>query len=135
MVGADGSVIASEADPALATAARENLARQSERDGACGRWRSARSGACDAMLINAGVTHLHPLSLDRLREGGRLVLPLTVAMGATLGKGVMTKITRERGAFPTQAITFVAIYSCTSLRDPQLKPLLGKAIGLGALLN
>ena len=50
--------------------------------------------ACDAMLINAGVTHLYPPWLDRLREGGRLVLPLTVAMGATLGEGVVAKITR-----------------------------------------
>ena len=27
------------------------------------------------MLINAGVTHPHALWLERLREGGRLVLP------------------------------------------------------------
>jgi len=87
------------------------------------------------MLINAGVTHLYPPWLDRLREGGRLVLPLTVAMGATLGEGVVAKITREGDAFLAQAITFVAIYSCTSLRDPQLEPLLGKAIGSGALLK
>jgi hypothetical protein len=57
------------------------------------------------------------------------------APGATLGKGVVVKITRERGGFHAQAITFVAMYSCTSVRDPELEPLLGKAIGTGALLK
>jgi protein-L-isoaspartate(D-aspartate) O-methyltransferase len=135
VVGAGGSVIASEVDPALAAAARENLAPYPNVTVHAGDGAALDPGACDAMLINAGVTHLHPPWLDRQREGGRLVLPLTVAMGATLGKGVVAKITRERGAFDATLITFVAIYSCTSVRDPQLEPLLGKAIGTGALLK
>ena len=85
------------------------------------------------MLINAGVTHPHAPWLERLREGGRLILPLTVAMGATLGKGVVAKIVRGRGNFSARVITFVAIYSCTSVRDPQIEPLLGKAFSTGAL--
>jgi len=138
VVGAEGSVFASEVDQALAAAARENLAGYPNVTVHAGDGAALDPGACDAMLINAGVTHLHPPWLDRLREGGRLVLPLTVAMGtasgATLGKGV-AKITRERGAFHAQVIAFVAIYSCTSVRDPELEPLLGKAIGTGALLK
>jgi protein-L-isoaspartate(D-aspartate) O-methyltransferase len=135
VVGAGGSVIASEVDPALAAAARVNLAGYPNVTVYAGDGAALDPGACDAMLINAGVTHLHPPWLDQLREGGRLVLPLTVAMGATLGKGVVAKIIRERGAFHAQVITFVAIYSCTSVRDPQLEALLGKAIGTGALLK
>jgi protein-L-isoaspartate O-methyltransferase len=52
--------------------------------------------ACDAMLINAGVTHPHRPWLERLRVGGRLVLPLTIATaGTTLGNGVMARIVRK----------------------------------------
>jgi hypothetical protein len=43
-----------------------------------------------AILINAGVTHPHSPSLDRLAYGGRLILPLTVAYPAAafFGQGV-----------------------------------------------
>ena len=64
-----------------------------------------------------------------------MVLPLTVAMGARLGKGVVAKIVREHGGFSAQVITFVAIYSCSSVRDPELEPILGKALSTGVLLN
>jgi protein-L-isoaspartate(D-aspartate) O-methyltransferase len=63
------------------------------------------------MLINAGVTHPNPLWLDRLREGGRLVLPLTIATSPHLGIGVMAKIVHEGNGFSAQIVTSVAIYS------------------------
>lgn len=94
-------------------------------------------GECDAMLINAGVTHPLPLWLDRLREGGRLVVPITVSMGVgpNLGKGVMLKITRKAGGYSAQVVTFVAIYSAIGARDPALEPVLGKALATGALMK
>jgi protein-L-isoaspartate O-methyltransferase len=49
------------------------------------------------MLINAGVTHPHALWLERLCEGGRLVLPLTIAASATLGQDIMVRIVRHSG--------------------------------------
>ena len=139
LVGTSGRVIASEVDPVLAVRAQTNLAawpnvRVQSGDGA-----SLDPGECDAILINAGVTHPHRMWLERLRLGGRLVLPLTVAMGmgmgANLGKGVMAKITREPGGFSAHVVTFVAIYSCTSVRDPQLEKALGKALSTMALLK
>jgi len=70
---------------------------------------------------------------------GRPILPLTVAMGMgmgpNLGKGVMARITREAEGFSARMISFVAIYSCTAGRDPQLEPLLGKALAMGALMK
>jgi protein-L-isoaspartate(D-aspartate) O-methyltransferase len=87
------------------------------------------------MLINPGVTHQHSAWLDRLRPGGRLLLPLTGAMGATPGKGVMIKVTRGAPALPPWLVTFVVIYSGASVRDPQLEPLLGKAMASGALMK
>jgi protein-L-isoaspartate(D-aspartate) O-methyltransferase len=136
VVGAGGSVVGSEVDSDLAARASENLASYPNVTVHAGDGAALDPGTCDAMLINAGVTHPHPPWLERLGEGGRLVLPLTVPMGATaLGKGVVAKIIRQHGGFSAQVITFVAIYSCTSVRDPQLVPLLGKALATGALLK
>ena len=64
-----------------------------------------------------------------------MILPLTVPMGPTLGKGVMAKITREAEGFAARVLTFVAIYSCASVRDPQIEPLLGKAMVGGTLMK
>ena len=87
------------------------------------------------MLINAGVTHPHALWLERLREGGRLVLPLTSAMPPSpeLGRGVMMKITRRGTSFSAQMVTYVGIYSCTSVRDADMNVLVGKAFASGGL--
>lgn len=86
------------------------------------------------MFINAGATH--PLWLHRLNEGGRLVLPLTVAIGETgFGVGLMLKITHTHGRFAAQVVSDVAIYSCTSVRDPTLEPLITKARATKTLLN
>jgi protein-L-isoaspartate(D-aspartate) O-methyltransferase len=134
-VGPDGRVLASEVDTGLAARARANLTGYANVEVQTGDGAAIDPGACDAVLINAGVTHPHPAWLDRLREGGRMVLPLTVAMGANLGKGVVALVTRLGDRFAARAITFVMIYSCTSARDPQLEPLLGKAIATGALLK
>jgi len=139
VVGAAGQVLASEVDADLAARAKKNLAEWRNVTVQSGDGASLDPGECDAILINAGVTHPHRMWLKRLRQGGRLVLPLTVAMGmgmgANLGKGAMVKITRGPGGFSSQVVTFVAIYSCTSMRDPQLEKALGKALSTMALLK
>ena len=135
VVGAGGEVVASEVDEQLAARARENLTGYSNvtvrhADGA-----ALDPGECDAMLINAGVTHPHPRWLERLRPGGRLLLPLTVPLAPNVGKGMMVKITREPTGLSARVATFVAIYSCSSVRDPQVQALLGKAMASGALFQ
>jgi protein-L-isoaspartate(D-aspartate) O-methyltransferase len=135
VAGSGGHVIASEVDPELAARAQRHLARYSQvqvchADGA-----AFDPGPCDAMLINAGVTLPLRGWLERLREGGRMVLPLTVAMGQTLGKGVVVKITRRGDKFTARPVTYVVIYSCTGARDPELEPLLGMAMGTGKLMK
>jgi protein-L-isoaspartate(D-aspartate) O-methyltransferase len=139
VVGPAGQVLASEVDEDLAARAQENLAEWRNVTVQSGDGAGLDPGECDAILINAGVTHPHRMWLERLRQGGRLVLPLTVAMGmgmgANLGKGAMVKITRRASGFSSQVVTFVAIYSCTSMRDPQLEKVLGKALSTMALLR
>jgi protein-L-isoaspartate(D-aspartate) O-methyltransferase len=135
VVGAGGKVMASEVHPELGPCAKKNLEAWPQvtvhtEDGT-----QFDPGECDAMLINAGVTHPLPLWLDRLRPGGRLLLPITVPMTPTLGRGVMLKITRQPAGYAVQLVTYVGIYSCTSARDLQLEPQLVKALTTGALMK
>lgn len=136
VVGLAGKVVASEIDPGLAARARENLATYSNvsvhaEDGA-----AFDPGECDAILINAGVTHPHPLWLKRLSELGRLVLPFTGAIDSTSGgAGVVARITRKGNGFSARIVTLAAIYSCTSVRDPEMNVALAKAFGSKALFQ
>jgi protein-L-isoaspartate(D-aspartate) O-methyltransferase len=136
VVGARGSVAAIETDSGLAARAKENLASYPHVTVHAGDGAALDPGTCDAVLINAGVTHPHRPWLDRLAEGGRLVLPITAAAGATsFGNGVMARIARLNGAFSARVVTPVVIYSCTSVRDPTLELPLGKALASKALLK
>jgi len=136
VVGPSGRVLANEVDPELAERAQCNLASYKNVEVHGGDGAVLDPGTCDAMLINAGVTHPHSLWLDRLHEnGGRMVLPLTIAMAPNLGKGVMLRITRTPAGFLARILTFVAIYSCTSVRDPRLEPVLANALRSGALMK
>lgn len=136
IVGSSGRVAASEVDTVLANRARKNLARYLSASVYAGDGAEFDPGLCEAMLINAGVTHPHPHWLRRLGENGHLVLPLTASVEArNVGTGVLVKITRRGNGFAAQVVSFVGIYSCTSLRDPELNAALGKALGTKALLK
>ena len=133
MVGPDGSVVAIEALPDLAERAIDNLSGYSNVTVHAGDGTTFDPGECDAMLINAGVTHPHMLWLDRLRDGGRLVVPFTIAATPTVGQGMMKKIVRERDGFSAEIVTFVMICSCSGLRDAQREEALKNAMRGGKL--
>jgi len=139
VVGPGGSVVAIDAQPDLAARAQENLSGYHQAAVYSGDGAAFDPEPCDAMLINAGVTHPQALWLERLREGGRLVVPLTVAINSTLGQGAMLKFVRRSGGFSAGLVTFLAIFNGGNLRDPELEaPLrnwLGKAVATGALLK
>ncbi|MFZ0738735.1 MAG: methyltransferase domain-containing protein [Candidatus Acidiferrales bacterium] len=135
VVGPEGSVTGVEVNPNLAARAKENLAGYSHVTVVAGDGATFDSGPCDAMMINAGTTHPLPLWLDRLRDGGRLVVPLTMATKPTVGVGVMAKIIRRGSGFSAEIVSSVAIYSCASARDPQREPLLRTAMTTGALMK
>lgn len=136
VVGSNGRVVASEVDGELAGRAAANLAGYKHVAVHAGDGAALDPGMCDAMLINAGVTHPHRPWLEHLNLDGRVVVPLTAGAGTTsAGRGVFAKIVRRAGGFSAQAISYVGIYSCTSVRDPQLEPVLAKAFAAGALLK
>jgi len=135
VVGPGGTVLATEIDPDLSRRAQENLSTYNNVEVYAVDGGEFDPGECDAMLINTGVTHPHPLWLGRLREDGVLVVPITLATSETLGAGLMTKIVRQPNGFSARGVTPVGIYSCTSVRDPELEPLVRNALTSQALLK
>ena len=130
--GRTGRVVALEADAALASAARANLASMPWVEVIASASGTA-PGPFDAILVNAGVTHPLPEWLDGLVDGGRMMLPLTstmVPMG-NIGKGLVMLITRSGDVFNARVNGVVAIYSATGLRAESLNEQLGKAMMAG----
>jgi len=135
VIGPDGSVVGLELDPVLAARAKENLSNYANVTAHAGDGAVFDPGPCDAILVNCGVTHPQTIWLERLRDGGRLVVPFTMAMNSTLGQGIMTKIVRDCTAYSAEMVSPVAIFSGGNLRDPALEPLMAKALRNGGLLN
>jgi protein-L-isoaspartate(D-aspartate) O-methyltransferase len=85
----------------------------------------------DAILVNAGVTHPLDSWLDALSEKGRLVMPLTAAMGpSNIGKGLMLLLARtaDPQALAARLLTFVAIFSAMGVRNDALNGELAGAL-------
>lgn len=130
IVGRAGHVTAVEIDPSLAEQARENLSLAwpqvtvAEADGFA--FRPDRPA--DALVVNAGVSHLSPAWLDALAaEGGRLLVPLTDATW----RGGFFLITRQGGAtrrHPARYVSATGIIPCVGGRDPRAEKRLAAAL-------
>ena len=118
-VGRDGTVVAIEVDEPLATRARANLATMPWIDVRHGDGAAALGESFDAILVNAGVSHPLDVWLDALAAGGRLIVPLTMPMTPTIGKGVMVLLTKrpDSAMLDARVIGFVAIYSALGVRS------------------
>ena len=135
-VGAAGSVEAIDVDQALAARAREALApwpwiQVRHGDG------RAHGSAFNAVVINAGATHVRASWLDALAPGGRLVIPLTVSLppGSPIGKGLVMLITRTADGYDARVLGMVAIYNAEGMRDPALEQKLGLAVRAGDFVS
>jgi len=135
VVGESGSIVGLELQPDLAARAGENLAGYANVTVEVGDGAEFDPGEREAMFVNCGVTHPQTKWLERLREGGRLVVPFTIAVNATIGQGVMTKITRSDGTYAAELVSPVGIYSGGNLRDAALEPQLLKGLTKGGLLK
>jgi protein-L-isoaspartate(D-aspartate) O-methyltransferase len=137
VVGRAGRVIGIEVDPGLAEAARGNLAAWPHVDARLGNGiEGLAPESCDAILVNAGMTHPHEAWLAALKPGGRLVVPLTFTLPqmGPIGKGVIALVTRSGGAEgdPARMIGSVAIYSAAGIRDAALNDTLASTFMRGA---
>ena len=135
VVGPTGSVVAAEIDSTLAAIAATNLTdydyvKVVNRDGA-----DVDPVPCDAVLINAGVTHPHPAWLDGLSEGGVLVLPLSVGRNLGVNDAMVLGITRRQDQFTAELLSIMTIYSSPSMRDPMLQSMLNDSFESHAMLR
>jgi protein-L-isoaspartate(D-aspartate) O-methyltransferase len=114
MVGPQGRVVAVEHDAELAARARLNLEPWRQVEVISGDGRTYDAGEVDAVVVFAGSTHPAALWLDRLAEGGRLLMPLT----AKNWWGLMLRAIRRGDIFTATAIGWVGIYPCAGGCDP-----------------
>ena len=119
IVGSGGHVTAVEIDPGLAELARSNLASawpQATVVKADGFTYQADQPA-DAIIVNAGVSHISLAWLDSLAaENGRLLVPLTSAhrFGAFL---LITRADGETRRYPARFVSRTGIIACVGGRD------------------
>jgi protein-L-isoaspartate(D-aspartate) O-methyltransferase len=113
IVGPEGHVVAVEHDAGLAARATDNLAPWRQVDVVAGDGRAHDPGDVDAVVVFAGSTHPAPLWVDRLADGGRLIMPLT----GEDRLGFMLRAARRGDAFDAEAISGVGIFHCVGGRD------------------
>jgi len=73
----------------------------------------------DVIYVNAGATRPADAWLDRLKEGGRLILPLTADAfpNRNARRGAVFRIERHGPEFLARRISGVAIFPCEGGRD------------------
>ena len=81
MAGASGRATAIEFDPGLAGRLAANFAGQPNVRAAQGDGAQIECDPADVIYVNAGATRPADIWLDRLNDGGRLILPLTSDKG------------------------------------------------------
>jgi protein-L-isoaspartate(D-aspartate) O-methyltransferase len=129
VVGEAGRVTAVEIDQELANRAAENLSELKWVTVIAADASEYQFEPADAVLVNAGATHPMPSWLDKLRPGGRLLLPLT----GTQNFGGVLKVTRHEQNFAARFITGINIFNCKGARHPEEEKLLrDKFMGDGA---
>jgi protein-L-isoaspartate(D-aspartate) O-methyltransferase len=133
LVGRQGRVTAIEFDVGLAARLATNFAgarnvRVVQGDGARVPFDSA-----DIIYVNAGATKPAETWLDRLAEGGRLILPLTATefLAGDAQRGAVFRIERRADDFLAQRISAVAIFPCEGMRDAQSEAALAAAFEKG----
>ena len=113
IVGPRGCVTAVEYDDELAARARRNVEPWRQVEIVAGDGCTHDAGEVDAIVVFAGSTQPAPLWLDRLAEGGRLIMPLT----ADTWWGFVLHARRRGEAFEASAIGWVGIFPCAGGRD------------------
>jgi protein-L-isoaspartate(D-aspartate) O-methyltransferase len=139
LVGPSGRVTAIEFDRGLAERARQNLASLRNVSVVQGDGAAVPFDAADLIYVNAGATHPADAWLDGLKEGGRLVLPLTASQGFRNAdpslpierRGAVFRIERQSGDYLARWLSPVAIIPCEGARNPDSEAALEAALQKG----
>jgi protein-L-isoaspartate(D-aspartate) O-methyltransferase len=135
LVGPRGRVTAIEFDPGLAERLTANFANASNVKTLHGDGTRIDFGPADVILVNAGATRPADLWLDRLREGGRLILPLTAGgfPDVNLRHGAVFRIERVGDDFAARRFSGVGIFPCEGMRDAEDEKALAAAFVAGGV--
>ena len=123
MVGPQGRVTGIEFDPDLAARAKANFTAWPNVEIKQGDGALCLFDPADVIYVNAGATRPAPAWLDGLKDGGRLILPLTTkrtVAGDTTGAGnvgAVFRIVRHGDSYAAKWISPVAIFPCAGNRD------------------
>jgi protein-L-isoaspartate(D-aspartate) O-methyltransferase len=139
LAGPSGRVTAIEFDPALAERARTNLATMPNASVVQGDGGAVAFDAADVIYVNAGATRLVDPWLDRLKDGGRLVIPLTIDKGFMSNnppvpirkRGAVFLIERSTEGYAARWLSPVGIIPCEGARDPVSEAALAAAFEKG----
>jgi len=113
-----GVVLALEADPELTDPAQKNLVDYVNVEVRCATSPTSANGHFDAVFVNAGATEILPSWLDRLAEGGRLLVPLNTTRsvngvgGGQIGVGHMLRVERRRDSYLARFVSSMVNRSC-----------------------
>jgi len=134
LAGRSGKVTAIEYDPELAERCARNLADWPNVTVLNGDGTAVDFAPADVIYVNAGATHPASHWLDRLAEGGRLILPVTAAgfPRGDIRRGAVFRIERNGDDYPTRRISAVAIFPCEGGRDADEEAALVDAFAKGS---
>lgn len=133
LAGTSGRVTAIEIDPDLAARAASNLWHYPNVQVVPGNGTAVAFDIADVIYVNAGATRPADNWLDRLGEGGRLIVPLTDSgfPNSDARRGAVFRIVRSGGNFLAQRISGVAIFPCAGARDTASETALSAALDKG----
>jgi protein-L-isoaspartate(D-aspartate) O-methyltransferase len=130
LVGEHGRVIAYEIEADLAARAAVNLKPWPHVSVRAVSGAAPPLPTCDVLYVNAGATHPLAVWLDALRDGARLLFPLTPDEGS----GVMLLVTHLGGArYAARTMMRVAFIACVGARDPAASNALRRAFTTGSV--
>ena len=145
LAGLTGRVTAIELDPDLAARAAANCAGRPNVQVVAGDGTSVAFDPADVIYINAGASRPVDAWLDRLADGGRMILPLTAHGDFTPGlpldptqlamRGAVFCIERRGADFLTRGVSGVAIFPCQGGRDEASTAALAAAFDKGGWQN
>ena len=145
LAGPTGRVTAIELDPDLAARATANFAGRPNVQVVAGDGTAVDFEAADVIYVNAGASRPVDAWLDRLAEGGRLILPLTVDGAFSPGvpldpvqlaeRGAVFRIERRSADFLARLVSAVAIFPCQGGRDEASTAALAAAFDKGGTQN
>jgi protein-L-isoaspartate(D-aspartate) O-methyltransferase len=149
LVGPTGRVTGIEYEPELAARAKSNFATYPNVDIIEGDGALVPFDTADVIYVNAGCTRPAESWLDRLADGGRLILPMTSdqgfgakyqgfgakSVGRNASLGAVFRIDRRGTDYSAYCISRVAIFPCAGNRDEVSERALDQAFAKSGLLK